>query len=213
MGNRRGFTLIELIVVLAIMTLIAGATLPLITATKKAQRVDRVESELEGLAVALSRYYYEHAHFPASLTATDFVGVFLRPGAQQARLLDEFRSTQYYRVARTSDPDTFTVYSVGENGLDDGATNEVFRSVVDGALPGNTRTRERMRIIAAALAVWLGGGGTPTGNWSADRAAMGLGVEYERDGFGTPFRLDAATRVLRSAGADRSFSTVDDLVI
>jgi len=68
-----------------------------------------------------------------------------------------------------------------------------------------------MRVIVEQLANFLESGGSLTGNWLQDRVNLGLGAVYERDGFGTPFRLDAATLELRSAGADRIFSTADDL--
>lgn len=46
---------------------------------------------------------------------------------------------------------------------DDGATNEIFRITIDGAVPGNRRTRQRMAVISASLAVYLAAGNTITG--------------------------------------------------
>ncbi len=212
LGRQAGFTLIELVVVIAIVSILAGTLVPLVSATQKAQRIERVLQELESIGEALEAYYYEHGSFPSSLTADGFYGTFILPGVGDENLKDEWGSG-YYRTSSSTDPDVVTVYSVGENGTDDGVANESFKITVSGAAPGNRRTRERMRVIAARLAVYLAGNGTLTGTWSTDRAAMGLGSEYENDGFGTAFELDASTLVLRSAGADRTFQTSDDLTL
>ena len=70
---------------------------------------------------------------------------------------------------------------------------------------------DSIAIIAASLARFVADGGTLTGTWSTDRPAMGLGAAYANDGYGTAFSIDASTRVVTSAGADRVFSTSDDL--
>ncbi len=208
----KGFTLIELIVVIAVISILAGTLIPLVSATQRARHIDTVLQELETIADALDSYYFENGSFPSSLTASGFYGSFLLPGVEDARIKDEWGGG-YYKVFASSDPDVMTVYSVGENGRDDGASSETFKVVVRGEHPGNRRTRERMRIIASVLAVYLSGGGILTGTWSTDRAAMGLGSEYQKDGFGTDFTLSASTLLLRSAGADRSFNTSDDLTL
>lgn len=206
-----GFTLLEVIVVLTVLATLAGAVVPLVTAAVQAQKLDKVRAELAAIAEALERFYYEHGSFPSRLDAADFRGGFAQPGVGDDRLHDEWGARGLYRVAVAEDPDVITVYSVGENGADDGAAVEALRVDVHGSAPGGLRTRERMRIIAAALAAHLDAGGRVTGVWSSDRAAIGLGSDYDRDGFGVAFVLEGTTLQLRSAGADRRFGTGDDV--
>jgi prepilin-type N-terminal cleavage/methylation domain-containing protein len=207
----RGFTLLEIVIVLGIMATLAGSIVPLVSAAKRAEGIDTARAELELIAEGLRRFYYERGSFPPQVDAAGFYGVFVQPGVDNARLRDEWGTRARYRLVRTRNPDTATAYSVGDNGRDDGAGNEAIKVTVQGALPGGERTRERMAVIAAAVARHVRAGGTLSGRWARDRAALGLGAEYARDGFGTAFRLDAATLVLRSAGADRTFNNADDI--
>lgn len=208
--KQSGFTLIEVVIVLLVISILAGTIAPLASATVRAERIERVQSELEELTDALTAYYYENAAFPASLDATDFLGVHLSSGVDRGRIRDEWGGA-FYRVSRSTNPDTWVIWSIGEDAVNSGSGSEDFVVTVSGSAAGDKRTRERLRIIAASLAEFIAGSGTLTGNWTTDRAAMGLGAEYQSDGYGTDFRIDASTRVVRSAGSDRQFSTADDL--
>ena len=211
--RQQGFTLIELIVVMLVMSILAGTIVPLAMASVRAERVDRVQAELGEIATALDAYYFDQGTFPSALNAADFLGVYLMSGIDDARVRDEWGGSAFYRSQSQSSPDQWTIWSVGENGVNDGAISEDFVVTVQGRRSGDRRTRQRLRIIAAALADYLGSGGNLTGNWATDRAAMGLATSYALDGYGTPFQVDAATLKISSAGADRAFSTADDLTI
>lgn len=206
-----GFTLIELIVVLGVMSILLAAAVPLAGAAIDAERRSEVRQALQQIDAALQDFYYDHAAFPASLGDSTFLGVYLGGGVGGRTIQDPWgvgAGLIYSVVAATN---TARVHSRGENGRDDGFAAEEWSVAVPGAVAGLRRTHERMRLILAALAQRLAGGGSLTGNWSTDRAAMGLGSDYQNDGFGTAFSLDAATKTLRSAGPDRAFGTADDL--
>jgi general secretion pathway protein G len=207
----QGFTLIEVIVVLAIMTLLIGAALPLTSSLIDRDRESEVNGELCAIAQALEDYYFDHGAFPATLTDAAFLNVYLQGGVNGTAVRDSWGGNVDYLFSRTGNPDTATAYSRGSNGLDDGVGVETLKIVVNGSVAGNRKTRDRMRVIVEALGNFLEGGGTLTGTWNTDRANMGLGVEYANDGFGTPFSLSAASYVLRSAGADRTMNSADDL--
>jgi general secretion pathway protein G len=208
-----GFTILEMIIVIAVMSLLAGTLVPLVTATQKAQAMETVTGELTAIGDALDAYYYEHGAFPSTLLDTGFYGRYAAPGVQDDRLRDEWGGMAIYRLVQAQNPDTITVYSVGDNNVDDGPAGEVFKVTVLGADPGRRRTRQRMQIIVSALANYLDAGGTVSGTWATDRPAIGLGPTYENDGFGTPFTLDASTLELRSAGPDRALGSPDDIVL
>ncbi len=216
MGVKRripsGFTLIELLVVITVMSILAGTMVPLATATQKAEKLSRAQRELDAIGEAMEAYYYDNASFPASLNDPSFFGIYILPGVGDEKLEDEWGGNGFYKLSQTTNPDVLIVYSVGTDGVDNGANSESLKITIPGSIPGLTKTRERLRVIAAALAEYLSGGGTLTGNWTTDLAAMGLGTAYQKDGFGTDFTLNASSRILTSAGPDRTFGTSDDVV-
>ena len=212
-GRRRaaGFTLIELIVVLGVLGVLLGAALPLASAVVDADRRKEVVAELDAIAAALDNHWFDRAAFPSTLDAPTFLGVYLQPGTGNTGLYDGWGQNLQYVYAVDAATGTATVHSRGTNAADDGYANEEFKVTVYAAVPGLVKTRQRMRVIVEALANFLELGGTLTGTWSTDRAALGLGSEYAADGFGTAFTLTPATLALRSAGPDRTMNTADDV--
>ena len=208
--SERGFTLIEVIVVLSVMAILAGTAIPLVSSVVDSDRRQRAKVELDALAAALEEYYFDHGAFPTRLDEAGFFGTYLSSGVGGSAILDPFARGAGYVYARSADPDVATIHSVGEDGQDTGFANEEFGVTVRGAGPGLRKTRLRMLIIVEALARFLEAGGVPHGNWSSDRARLGLGPAFANDGFGSPFTL-GSDFVLKSAGPDRTPGTADDL--
>ena len=208
-----GFTLLELVIVLAVLGLLLGTAVPLAGAVVEADRRQEARRELAEVAVALESFYLENAAFPASLTTATFHGIHLQPGVGGTTTLDPFGSGQSYLYSVDSAANTATIYSRGENGIDNGVANEDLVVVVHGAVPGTARTHQRLRLIVEVLANHIEGGGSVAGPWSSLRAALGLGASYERDGFGTPLHWDASTYTLSSAGPDRTLGSADDIIL
>jgi len=211
--RQRGFTLIEVIVVLAVLGLLLGTAAPLAGALVQADRRQEAQRELAELGTALDSYYYAHGNFPASLAAADFFGVHLQPGPQDTAVVDPFGAGLPYVYAVDAAANVATVHSRGENGADDGAAAEEFVARTHGAVPGTRRTLQRLRVIVEVLANHIESGGSVAGSWPALRGAIGLGSAYDLDGFGTTLQWDAATHTLTSAGPDRTFGTADDITI
>ncbi|MBI5850654.1 MAG: prepilin-type N-terminal cleavage/methylation domain-containing protein [Planctomycetes bacterium] len=206
-----GFTMVELVVVLAVLGIIAGAAMPLVSASIDQQRREDAANDLGSIARALEDYYTDHAAFPGTLRDTGFLGVYLQPGVQNGTVVDAWGSGGDYVYSVSKSPDVATVHSVDSNRKDDGAANEELKVEVFGAAPGHAKTRLRMLVIVEALANHIEAGGALTGNWAKDRAALGLGSAYQNDGFGSSFRLEAGTLTLSSDGPDRKKSTADDI--
>lgn len=212
-GSQRGFTLLEVVVVLAVLGLLLGAAVPLASAVIDADRRQEAEQELGAIVRALESYYYENAGFPAALSATGFLGEHLQPGVSGTAIEDPFGVGNGYVYSVSVATNTATVYSVGENGVDDGAAAEEQVAVVFGAIPGTRKTYARLRLIVEVLANHIEAGGSVAGPWPSLRAAIGLGASYDTDGFGTTLQWSAATHTLTSAGPDRAFGTADDISI
>lgn len=211
--RQRGFTLIEMIIVLGIVSLLAGTAMPLVSAVMDAEHRQEARRELDEIAAALESYYLEHAAFPATLADTAFLGIHLQPGVGGTTTIDPFAAGAAYHYSRDTTANTATAYSIGDNGVDDGAAGEDLVAVVHGAVPGVAKTWQRFRLVVEVLANHIEAGGAVTGTWTSLRATLGLPADYDRDGFGTTLQWTAATHALTSAGPDRQFGTTDDITM
>ena len=209
--RQQGFTLIEVVIVLAVIAILVGTATPMARLLVDGSSRDAVAADLAAIGEALQDHYFDNGAFPVALTATGFYGTHLAGGVDDDVVLDSWGGNVEYVYVLASDPDVAVVRSRGPNGVDDAGLADDIVLTVPGAVPGGRKTRQRMRVIVEALANFLETGGTLSGTWSTDRVALGLGSAYADDGFGTAFTLDAATLVLRSAGPDRTAGNADDL--
>ncbi|RMG13081.1 MAG: prepilin-type N-terminal cleavage/methylation domain-containing protein [Planctomycetota bacterium] len=65
-GGRRSFTLIELLVVIGIIAVLAGLTVPAISAVRRRSQVSSTTSLLQRLALALEQYENDFGDYPPS---------------------------------------------------------------------------------------------------------------------------------------------------
>lgn len=208
-----GFTLIELVIVLAVLGVLVATSVPLAGAVVMADRRAEANRELSDLAQALDAHWFDHASFPANLTAAGFLGTYLHGGVGNTAVLDPFGAGQGYVYAVETVAGTATVYSRGENGRDNGANNEELVLRVTAAVPATRRTWLRLRIVVEVLANHIEAGGSVSGSWPTVRAAIGLGPAYDTDGWGTVLQWVDSTHTLSSAGNDRTFGTADDITL
>jgi prepilin-type N-terminal cleavage/methylation domain-containing protein len=212
----RGLTLLEVVVAVAIVSILAGAMVPMIVAQADREKLLGTIRELDTLDSALAAYFGDHGAFPAALDAPDFLGVYLAPGVNQEAITDAWGADRTYRYfcSQGREGERALLLSVGPDGQFDRGEGDDITCRVYGAVAGNRRTRARLDLISGALERFLAGGGQLAGDWQrTDRAALGLGPTFERDGFGTPFQSSSQPLSIRSAGADRRFHTEDDLTL
>lgn len=67
--NRKGFSLMELILVVAIMSILAGILTPMVFASRDAAKIAKVNAELDAIGTAARMFYADNGAFPANLAA------------------------------------------------------------------------------------------------------------------------------------------------
>ncbi len=130
MKNRRnGFTLLELLVIIAIITFLAGMVFPTLGKARTRARKAKAISELKTIELALMDYYTEYSTFPMNSYPTVEKGLYklAEEGYLDTALKDAFDSDNIYRYYSCNDSgtvaDSCIVFSVGPNRIDDGATD------------------------------------------------------------------------------------------
>jgi len=65
-GRRDGFTIVELLIVIAIIAILMGLLMPTIAAIRQRSKVAATRTLMEGLTTALNRYYVDFEEYPPS---------------------------------------------------------------------------------------------------------------------------------------------------
>ncbi len=163
MMKRKGFTLMELLTVIAIMGILAAILLPSLGQARKRARIARVKTELNNIRVALLTYYADFGGYPSNYDIHDPNGDGLPNNALDKLIThgyfssqqvprDPFDSQNPYRYYSSADgnmnggpgvgvgesvlADSWIMFSVGEDGNPNNATN--FVSAYQDYLNGNS---------------------------------------------------------------------------
>lgn len=67
----RGFTLIEMLVVIAIIGVLVGLLLPVLATVKEKGRITQAETEVKNIATAITQYQSQYGLYPASKADAD----------------------------------------------------------------------------------------------------------------------------------------------
>lgn len=70
-GGQRGFTIVEILVVLVITTILVVITFTYTSRTQADARDDRREADLSSITAMIEQYYLEHGEYPASTASSD----------------------------------------------------------------------------------------------------------------------------------------------
>ena len=69
--KRKGFSMLELVITIMIMTVLAGVMSPMFFQSKESANLAKADSEIGAIASALRMYYAQNGKFPASATIAD----------------------------------------------------------------------------------------------------------------------------------------------
>ncbi len=116
-STSRGFSLIELLIVTAIIGLIAAIAIPNLVNAIQRGRQARTTGDLRGLATGIGMYQQDYAKFPpsASFITVNSMASQIAPYMGQVNGVDGWQRDFFY----ASDGDNYTLLSYGMNGIAD----------------------------------------------------------------------------------------------
>ncbi len=158
-----GFSLIELIVVVAILAVIAGTTLPVVGKSLTRGKIADTRGELALLAPAIANYFEDTGSFPPTFNdleqntaaAAGWAGPYLKallasqPSTTASLALDAWNRAY---VVTTSGGSALTMRSLGPDGVQ-GTGDDLLQSV-DVTPIRRAATLTELRTINTAIAAW-----------------------------------------------------------
>ncbi len=162
--------------------------------------------EMEAIAAAAQQYFRENGAYPASLD--DLEDAFLDAGLAGDALRDGWRRAYILAPDASAVPPALEIRSRGPDGVDGAGGGDDLARTYTSAAPGRRATLHEIGIAQAVLDA--NPGLALTGDWSADRAALGLDAFLHEDGWGTAYELRCSDRLVLSAGPDADYLTPDD---
>lgn len=118
--ENRGFTLVELVIVMAVIALILSVVIPNLRGMQQEGQLTKVDQELQTLKSAITSYWRNNGHvFPANIHS-DLTGA--SPAVITSNLADPFKTDTtnntygYVKGTDASFGDYFAVYTKGPKG-------------------------------------------------------------------------------------------------
>ena len=115
MLGRKGFTIIELLIVIAVIAILVGIALPRFKGMQDEGRIAQAKGELRTIQSAVESYYiHQNNTYPSALTL--LTGTSITPNLLGAALpTDPFNGTNNYTYAANG-TNYYVIYSVGPGG-------------------------------------------------------------------------------------------------
>ena len=119
MFRRKGFTIIELLIVIAVIAILISIALPRFRGMQDEGKIAQAKGELRTLQAAVESYYIHNTNtYPSANTTWESSLVNATPNLIAAALVDPFNgATQYgYATDGASPAKYYVIYSVGVGG-------------------------------------------------------------------------------------------------
>jgi prepilin-type N-terminal cleavage/methylation domain-containing protein len=112
MSKRKGFTIIELLIVMAVIAVLIGIAIPSFRGMQIEAWKTQAEGDTRVLKIALESYYKSNGAFPA---ASGYQATLLAasPRVLESSLKDPFKPSDDYSYALSTNGSYYVVYSVG----------------------------------------------------------------------------------------------------
>ena len=122
-NDEAGFTILELLVVLAVIAVLAGIALNTAFYAFDVSRAGRTVSDMRGISTAVMKYESDHGGIPGGglQPVADVVAATGREMAGTVAEEDGWGNTIYYEDVVVNGEITFRLYSYGKDGIPDGS--------------------------------------------------------------------------------------------
>ena len=116
---KRGFSIIELLIVIAVIAILIGIALPQFRGMQEEGLIAQAKAELRTLKTAIESYYIHTGAYPTDSATWQTALTSASPIIVRAALTDPFTSTSAeYQLVYSTDPNGnyYAIYSVGTGG-------------------------------------------------------------------------------------------------
>jgi general secretion pathway protein G len=130
LGPRDGFTLIEILVVIAVISLLAALVAPNVLRHVGTAKDAAARSQMEMLGAALDAYRLDNGRYPSTAQGLDALwtepsanprpGNWRGPYLRKAVPMDPWDNPYVYEAPGTQDPSGYELLSYGADGVDGG---------------------------------------------------------------------------------------------
>lgn len=117
--KRKGFTIIELLIVMAVIALLIGIAIPSFRAMQTQAKETRAQGDTRVMKLALEKYYINNNSFPADdANQAQTILMAETNSVIESNLYDPFGSTTttLYEYKISSNGNYYVVYSIGDGG-------------------------------------------------------------------------------------------------
>lgn len=129
-GTRRGFTLLELLVVMFILVLLAGVVTVLVTKRVEEAKHAKSVADIESLGSAIDQYHLQNGAFPPTLDALrvqpageelpNWNGPYIKKAAPN----DPWDRPYGYVTPGEQNPESYDLYTLGRDGKEGGSQSD-----------------------------------------------------------------------------------------
>ena len=120
--KKNGFTLIELIAVILIISIIIGIALPRFSGIQDQALVTKAQGELRSIQTAVESYYMHETPYTYPDTTSNIIADYLinsTPQIMSHVILDPFHAGAEYNYIRSDSERYYVIFSYGLNGSQD----------------------------------------------------------------------------------------------